>query len=331
MAYDRYDPRNERSRWRDDDRNERNWRAERDPRHSGRGEERGWFERAGDQLASWFGDEDDDRRQSRDVRSPDRERGRFFGSDESEDRGRFWRDRTWDRGDFEPEQSSSRHPSGWGMRGSSSERDFGRNRDRHDYRPITGDYGRSEQFFAASGSRPSDEPWGRDDGRHLGRTRRTSSRERGDFDPQYRSWRDRQISELDRDYDEYRRENQSRFEDEFSGWRQQRQQKRGLLGQVREHMEVVGSDDEHVGTIDRVAGDRLILTKSDPESGGVHHSLMCTDIDRVEGDKVTLGCTAEQAKTRWRDENRDRALFEREDQGEAGPHMLDRSFEGTYR
>ena len=32
----------------------------------------------------------------------------------------------------------------------------------------------------------------------------------------------------------------------------------------------------------------------------------------------------------WRDENRDRALFEREDQGEAGPGMLNRSFSGTY-
>ena len=42
--------------------------------------------------------------------------------------------------------------------------------------------------------------------------------------------------------------------------------KRQLLGQIREHMEVVGSDDEHVGTVDRVAGDRIILTKSDPRS-----------------------------------------------------------------
>ena len=33
----------------------------------------------------------------------------------------------------------------------------------------------------------------------------------------------------------------------------------------------------------------------------------------------------------WRDEDRGRALFEREDQGSEGPHILDRSFEGTYR
>ena len=139
------------------------------------------------------------------------------------------------------------------------------------------------------------------------------------------------MSELDRDYDEYRRENQSRFEDDFKGWRERRQQKRGLLGQIREHMEVVGNDDEHVGTVDKVAGDRIILTKSDPESGGIHHSLSCSDIDRIEENRIILECDAEDAKKRWRDESRSRALFEREDQGEMGPRILDRSFEGTYR
>ena len=96
-------------------------------------------------------------------------------------------------------------------------------------------------------------------------------------------------------------------------------------------MEVVGSDEQHVGTVDRVAGDRIILTKSDPEAGGAHHSLMCTNVDRVEGDKVFLDLTAEQSKQAWRDESRSRALFEREDQGRAGPGILDRSFSGTYR
>ena len=96
-------------------------------------------------------------------------------------------------------------------------------------------------------------------------------------------------------------------------------------------MEVVGSDGEHVGKVDKTAGDRLILAKSDPDSGGTHHSLSCSDIDRVEGDKVILDCKADEAKHRWRDESRSRALFEREDQGEMGPRGLDRSFSGTYR
>ena len=138
------------------------------------------------------------------------------------------------------------------------------------------------------------------------------------------------MSDLDRDYDEYRRENQSRFESDFGSWRERRQQKRGMLGQIREHMEVVGSDDQAVGTIERVAGDRIILIKGEAEGGG-RHSLSCSDIDRVEGDRVILDRPADEARQRTRNESRDRALFEREDQGEMGPGALGRSFEGTYR
>jgi len=161
---------------------------------------------------------------------------------------------------------------------------------------------------------------------------RCGSRARSNHDDlHYEEWRRRQVEDLDRDYDEYRREHQSRFENDFGSWRERRQQKRGLLGQFREHMEVVGNDDQHVGTVDRVAGDRLILTKSDEGSGGTHHSLSCSDIDRLEGDRVILDCSADEAKNRWRDESRHRALFERDDQGEMGPRTLNRSFEGTYR
>ena len=317
MAYDRYDtrnhPRDDRSRWQDERNEGRGWDRDRSwDRERGSSDDRGFLERAGDQIASWFGDDDD--RRPRDA------------SDRDEDRGRFWRDRTWDRGDFE-----------------GSEDRF-RNRGR-DYRPMTGDYGRSEQFFAAGGTprgRFSDDdrfrrdrsetPWGRDEYRRTSRagTSDWSDRSRHE-DPHYSSWRQRQMAELDRDYEEYRRENQSRFEDDFGNWRQRRQQKRGLLGQIREQMEVVGNDDQHVGTVDRTVSDRIILTKSDSEAGGVHHSLSCSDIDRVEGDRVILDCSAEQAKQRWRDESRSRGLFEREDQGEMGPRVLDRSFEGTYR
>jgi hypothetical protein len=81
----------------------------------------------------------------------------------------------------------------------------------------------------------------------------------------------------------------------------------------------------------RAADFPSVLTKSDPESGGAHHSLSCSEIDRIEGEKVILDCSADEAKNRWRDETRNRALFEREDQGEMGPRTLNRSFEGTYR
>jgi hypothetical protein len=309
MAYDRYDtrdtPRDERSRWTEDRYAERGWRGG-DRFDRERRDERGFFERAGDEIASWFGDDDSERRRREDHMRDQRERG-WSG-----------RDRSFDRD-----------------RGFGSERGGG-------YRPITGDYGRSERYFTGSdygrsepmshdarGYERSQAPYGTDEYR---RTSFAGPSDAGrDHDPHYRSWRDRHLSELDRDYDDYRRENQARFESDFGSWREQRQHKRGLLGQVREHMEVVGNDDQHVGTVDKVAGDRLILTRSDPESGGVHHSLSCSDVERVEGDRVILDCSAEQARQRWRDESRGRALFERDEQGEMGPRMLDRSFEGTYR
>lgn len=376
MAYDRFD-RDERSRWSDD--------------RFGRGrDERGFWDRASDEVASWFGNEDAERRRRHDSgmgdngpdwRGNDRDwqhdRETTQNREYNYDRGRNDRDRTsygggrsdrdfnYDRGVFDRGGSSDRdYNRDWrqDLGGSSGEgrdwnrnrsfgqdRDFDRNRRDRGYRPMTGDYGRgtsheSDQFFAASGYgagerglgdtgrdyNRSETPYGRDQSR---RTSFAGSRhgDDHDFDPHYRSWRNRHMSDLDSDYDDYRRENQSRFENDFTSWREKRHHKRGLLGHIREQMEVVGNDDKHVGTIDRIAGDRIILTKSDPESGGVHHSLSCSDIDRVEGQKVILDCSSDEARNRWRDESRGRALFEHEGQGEMGPRNLNRSFEGTYR
>jgi hypothetical protein len=148
-------------------------------------------------------------------------------------------------------------------------------------------------------------------------------------DPHYAEWRDRRIAEFDSDYDEYRRENQSRFDREFSDWRQRRGEQRAAIGRVREHMEVTGSDGGHVGKVDCTRGDRIILTKSDEAAGGVHHSIPCAWIGSVD-DKVVLDIEAEEARRRWQTENRSRALFEREDSGQRGPRVLNRSFAGTY-
>ena len=295
MAYDRYD--SER-RWRsDDDRDfrgrdrdrERGFRGDFD-RDRDRGDNRGFFDRMGDEFRSWFGDDRDDR--------PDRS----------------------DRDDFRPRSGFSRDDY---ARRSESERGEGRfDRSGRDYRPMAGDYSRF-------GDDDRESPRDRDAYR---RTSFAGSAARSnEDDDHYRGWRQRQVDSLDRDYDDYRRERASQFESDFGSWRERRQSKRELLRDVREHMEVVGSDNEHVGTVDRVAGDRLILTKSDPEAGGVHHSLMCSDIDRVEDNRVILDLKADKARDRWRDESRERALFEREDQGRSGPGILDRSFSGTYR
>ena len=148
-------------------------------------------------------------------------------------------------------------------------------------------------------------------------------------DPHYSQWRRRRIAELDRDYEEYRSETQARFDSEFDAWRERRGAQRSAIGRVSEHMEVVGSDGAHVGTVDCVRGDDLVLTRSDPAAGGLHHRIPCGWIDEV-GDKVTLNLSGDEARKRWREEGRSRALFEREDSGSSGPHILNRSFSGTY-
>ena len=130
----------------------------------------------------------------------------------------------------------------------------------------------------------------------------------GRHDEHYRNWRRTQIDALDRDYDEYRRENAARFEREFAAWRTERDGQRAALSRVSEHMEVVGSDGQHVGTVDKVRGDRIILTRSDVDAEGRHHSFPSRWIDSVDS-RVTIRKTAQEAKAHWHDE----------DQGVASP------------
>lgn len=150
-------------------------------------------------------------------------------------------------------------------------------------------------------------------------------------DRHYGEWRRGQISEFDRDYDEYRKENQQKFHNEFASWRAERQGQRSLLEKVTEHMEVHGSDGQHVGTVDKVRGDRIILTKTDKDAGGHHHSIPSRWIRSVD-DKVTISKSSDEAQREWKDEERRTALFSDDNrERETGPHMLNRSFSGTYR
>jgi hypothetical protein len=76
---------------------------------------------------------------------------------------------------------------------------------------------------------------------------------------------------------------------------QQQQQQHAQL--IREHMEVVGSDNGHVGTVDKVEGGRIKLTrKDDPDGTGAHHHYLSLDaVASVSGDQVRLSVPAEQA------------------------------------
>jgi hypothetical protein len=190
-----------------------------------------------------------------------------------------------------------------------------------------------------------------DDGRD-----RQGGQSRGSYgrDEHYHSWRNQQIAAFDRDYDEYRQENRDKFHSEFQSWRTERQGQRDLLNKVDEHMEVLGSDGSHVGTVDKVRGDRIILTKNDPDAGGRHHSIPSRWLQSVEDGKLRLRKSADEAKAHWRDEERSQgegggALFgggsmgERQQSGEGGQGRptetgghetggtdLNRSFSGTY-
>ncbi len=66
--------------------------------------------------------------------------------------------------------------------------------------------------------------------------------------------------------------------------------------QIREHMEVVGSDGGHVGRVDHVLGTDIELAKMDLGSGLKHHLIPMTWVDRVEDDKVCLNMTKDAAK-----------------------------------
>lgn len=69
---------------------------------------------------------------------------------------------------------------------------------------------------------------------------------------------------------------------------------------IREHMEVIGADGVHIGTVDRIENDRIKLTKADSGAGsheGHHHFISRGLVAEVEGDKVRLSANADVAVT----------------------------------
>lgn len=121
------------------------------------------------------------------------------------------------------------------------------------------------------------------------------------YDLEYQVWRERQMATLDKEYREYRLEKQQRFEENFNDWRQRRDAQRACLDRVAKEMEVVGSDGIHVGIVDCVRGDQIILARTDPDAHGVHHSIPCSWIGTVE-DKLILEISAGTAQAKWRAE-----------------------------
>ncbi|WP_088347508.1 MULTISPECIES: DUF2171 domain-containing protein [Rhodomicrobium] len=68
--------------------------------------------------------------------------------------------------------------------------------------------------------------------------------------------------------------------------------------EIKEHMEVIGADGVHVGTVDRVENGKIKLIKADSGEGahkGHHHFIDLGLVADVEGDKVRLSANGDVA------------------------------------
>ena len=70
--------------------------------------------------------------------------------------------------------------------------------------------------------------------------------------------------------------------------------------QITEHMNVIGADGVHVGTVDHVDGDRIKLTKNDsPQAedgqGAKHHYISIGLVAEIDGQDLRLSATGANA------------------------------------
>jgi hypothetical protein len=72
------------------------------------------------------------------------------------------------------------------------------------------------------------------------------------------------------------------------------------MADIKEHMEVIGADGVHVGTVDEVEGNRIRLTRKDSGEGsheGHHHFVDRNLVADIEGNKVRLSAIGAVAVT----------------------------------
>lgn len=72
----------------------------------------------------------------------------------------------------------------------------------------------------------------------------------------------------------------------------------GTFEEIRDHMDVIGADGVHVGTVDKIEGDRIKLTRKDSGSHeGHHHYISRGLVAGIEGESVRLSANADVALT----------------------------------
>lgn len=72
--------------------------------------------------------------------------------------------------------------------------------------------------------------------------------------------------------------------------------------QVSEKMKVIGSDGQHIGTVDKIEGNQIKLTRNDPAAQGQHHFIPMDWVDEVLQNEVHLSISSQEAKRDWQSE-----------------------------
>ncbi len=94
---------------------------------------------------------------------------------------------------------------------------------------------------------------------------------------------------------------------------------------IREKMEVVGSEGEHIGTVDGVEYGEIKLTRKDAPDGK-HHFISIDSVASISGNEIILSSTAEQARKTWRvGEETSNSLFEKSALGTGRIDVLSKS------
>ena len=72
-----------------------------------------------------------------------------------------------------------------------------------------------------------------------------------------------------------------------------------MASDIQAHMEVVGSDGQHVGMVDHTeSADQIVLTSDDPKAGGKPHLISVDWVDFVDR-KVHLNKPSRKAVSEW--------------------------------
>jgi len=73
-----------------------------------------------------------------------------------------------------------------------------------------------------------------------------------------------------------------------------------MNAQIREHMPVIASCGKRIGTVDRVEGSSIKLTRSAPAAHGEHRYIPLSWVDSVD-DNVRLNRNGEEAERDWQE------------------------------